>query len=71
MSIFEDILEKANLDKEIYKVLGLPDPAHNLPGEGKEVLGDPFITTWLYANKMLVGMGVVILILVIFLLTLK
>jgi len=70
MSVFEDILYELDLNKEVYKILGLPDPSHNLPLDEEKPLGG-LTTTWLYANKTLVVIGAVIVALVIFLLTLK
>lgn len=70
MSVFEDILYNLDITKEVYKVLGLPDPSHNLPLEDEKPLGSP-TTVWLYANKVTIIIVGVILILVIYLLTLK
>lgn len=70
MSDLQDALYNLDIIEEIYKVLGLPDPAHNIPVENEQPLGSP-TTVWLYANKMTLVIAGVILILVIYLLTLK
>lgn len=68
MNVFEEILENIDIDKEVRKVLGLSDP-EKYP-QVEQPLGSPAMV-WLKTNQMLLGIGVVILILVIFLLTLK